>query len=523
MRFARLALCSLLCLLAPHVRAAAGDRWVQATSLMLRAEPSPTAAIVGRLHEGSRVRLFAHVAGGEWCEVEAGSRMAFVACRYLSEQPVALPRAGEGGVPADRRWVGGSHLLLRAEPRRDSAVLGRLGLNTVLTLTGDEAGSNGYCAVQRVDGEPQAGYTACRYLQRSPLQVDKLTEPHLADGKHNPDFDLVRAFAVQPSWELMAHYARFVEQQRMALGDAAPTGPDEQLERMKAQLSGQVFDGRATVRPWPLWDAVRADARAARQAGREPDLLARLVASRDSSDQQLVAAFVSALPSPPPVSPSWWRSDADLAGPGEPLEELAARFGAKLQWLHASLQPGSRERGSIEPGGRIERLTRPLWRISLLADQQLRSDHRPPELATLEWDPTRDYNCPGWTGGFEHGDSDARTYARNGVAHEPVAGALTLFRFWSRQPLPPGPARWTRQAFKLDRSATGFISGEWRTVDLDGDRVPDLAWLQATGRGPGHLGNEPQHDDAWYRLLLANVAGRWRLLGEDAFSYGCGC
>ncbi|MGM9485281.1 SH3 domain-containing protein [Roseateles sp. NT4] len=508
----------LMLLLAPWTQALAQDRWVQATSLMLRAEASPTAPILARLQQGSRVRLVTpNVGGGDWCMVEAGTQLAFVACRYLSEQPVALPRAGEGGVPADRRWVAGSNLLMRAEPRPDAAVLSRLSLNTMLRLTGDEAGSNGYCAVQRVDGDVQSGYTACRYLQRSPLEMDKLTEPW-KDGRNNPDFDPARAFWIAPSWELMSHYASHVERQRQAKGNAAPTGPDEQLERMKARLSGQVAHVREPATVWPDWEQLR-DPKSGDPAA-SLNLWGEIFSNEHASRP---AAFIRALPALPAVTPSWWRSEAELAGPGESIPALATRFGGEVVWLHESLLPGARRPREMEAGIRVERLTQPLQRISLMSNQSLREERRQPETMSTSWDPNSETGCAAWQGAFSFGDADAATYKRNQFEQPARSGPLTLFRLWSTKPLPAGPARWTSQAFKLDRDKTGFVSAEWRVVDLDGDGVPDLAWLQATGRGPGHLDGSLKHDDPWYRLLLANVAGHWRLLDVDLFSYGCGC
>ena len=507
----------MLALCAPLAQAGASDRWVQATSLMLRAEASPTATVVGRLQQGSRVRLVTpNVGGGDWCMVEVPTGLVFAACRYLSEQPVALPRAGEGEVPADRRWVGGSNLLLRAEPRPDAAVLGRLRLNTPLRLTGEETG-NGYCAVQRVEGDAVQGYTDCRYLQTSPVAWQRISEPS-EDGAGNPDFDPARAFWIAPSWDLMAHYARRVARERDTQGATAPKGPNEQLERMKTRLSGQLDSTAGSATVWPEWEAVRQGSAATVSGTLE------LSGSQfDGDGERRVAGLLGALPAPPAVSASWWRSDAELAGPMEPMPSLAARFRAQVQWLHESLQAGSPNRGSVSPGARVEHLTVPLHRISLLSSAALRDEIVHPERSYTDWDPTTDAMCQDWVGGFASGDSDAATYRRNGLSRPVAVGPLKLFTFWSSRPLPAGPARWTRQTFALNRDATGFVAGEWRTVDVDGDGVADIAWLQTTGRGPGHLGEEPKHDDAWYRLLLVNVAGRWRLLGVDTFSYGCGC
>jgi hypothetical protein len=516
------ALAFALTLLAPLAFAEPADRWVQATSLMLRKEASATAPIVGRLQQGSRVRLVTPaVGGGDWCMVETAQGLSFAACRYLSEQPVALPRAGEGDVPADRRWVGGSNLLLRAEPRPDAAVLGRLALNTPLRQTGDDTG-NGYCAVQRIDGDAAKGYTACRYLQPSPLVLDRLSSPDL-DGVGNPDFDPARAFWIAPSWELMAHYASRLRGRRAEQGDAAPTGPDAQLERMKARLTGQTVDSREPAPVWQAWDDVRAEARKPATPEQASGLATDLGlwggdfdAGQPGGKPTRVAAVVRALPAPPAAAESLWRSDAELAGPGESIAALATRFGGRVRW-HAEARPLD----DFNPGARTESLTLPLRRISLMGNQAVRDERVQPRVVNQEWDPTVDVNCPGWVGGFAHGDANDATY--QGIDRKALTGPPTLFRFWSARPLPAGPARWTRQSFKLDRDATGFTGGEFRTVDLNGDGVADLAWYQLTGLGPGDILGRPQHDDAWYRLLLANVAGRWRLLATDQFSYGCGC
>lgn len=496
-------------------------RWVQATSLMLRAEPSTQARILERLPQGHRVDLPGPpAAGAEWCEVQGAGPLrytGYVACRYLSEQPVAPLKAGEGGVPPDHRWVTGSRLQLRAEPRAEAPVLASLALNTVVRLTGPDAAA-GYCAVQLVDRPGLSGHTACRYLDRSPVNALSLATPVLADGAANPDFNPARAFWIAPSWDLMAHYAFQVEQQRALLGDKAPRGPDEQLERMKARLSGEVVSVDDPPRVWPEWARLLKPL-----PGDGAPSLGLEGYDRDGDAAPRTLALLKALPALPEAAPSWWTREDQLAAPGESIAALAARFGGQVVALHESLQPGSPHRGEVAPGARIDRLTQPLRRISLLADQTVRDERAAPQRTYRDWDPTSDVNCDGWVGGFSYGTADRATLLRNGFEAPPAGRVPVLFQLWSNRPLPAGPARWTRQVLKLDRGQTGFVSGEWRTVDLDNDGIPDLAWLQATGRGPGHLDGPPPHDDPWYRLLLANVAGRWRLLEVDTFGYGCGC
>ena len=61
------------------------------------------------------------------------------------------------------------------------------------------------------------------------------------------------------------------------------------------------------------------------------------------------------------------------------------------------------------------------------------------------------------------------------------------------------------------------------SFDIDGDGEPDLLVLEGLGPGPGHLDAPAGTDDPWYRLLLANIGGAWKVLASDTFGYGCGC
>jgi hypothetical protein len=101
--------------------------------------------------------------------------------------------------------------------------------------------------------------------------------------------------------------------------------------------------------------------------------------------------------------------------------------------------------------------------------------------------------------------------------------AGSLFAFYTNIALPRGSAIRTEAPMQLDRNDTGFLRGIHLYYDLDSDGIPDLAVWEGHGKGPGHLDGSTTTDDRWYRLALANIAGRWKILGSDVFSYGCGC
>ncbi|HQR23104.1 MAG TPA: hypothetical protein PKV98_19720, partial [Burkholderiaceae bacterium] len=122
-------------------------RWVQADGLRVRNGPGADREIKGVLQRGAQVILKSAEPFDGYCLVEGEGQYGYVACQYLSAEPVPRPRAGQGGVPADRRWIAGTSVVLRAGPTRDASVSGRLALNSTVRLLKEDAGA-GYCEVQ---------------------------------------------------------------------------------------------------------------------------------------------------------------------------------------------------------------------------------------------------------------------------------------------------------------------------------------------------------------------------------------
>ncbi len=484
-----------------------GTRWVQVPVVAVRAEASPDAPVIAHLQQGSRLAAVQRVGNSDQCWGSVRWDLSgAVPCQALSATPVAPRRAGQAGVPSDARWVAGQSVLLRAVPNAQGEVLARLPLNAELRAEASPGGD--YCAVRTVAAAGVSalrGHVACRYLADSPVAMERIAQPRGPDGLPNPDFNPRLAFAIEPGWENLGHYLMWRNSTCEAAAGCAALARDPELAAKRRQLHGQTVDHRDAPRAWPAW---------------APDALRTVRGNGFEADDALNAALWRALPMPA-VRPSWFRNPAELAGPDEPLAELAARFDARQQWFVGELYAP----GSQFTGARVERLTKKLQRIDLLGDGRVRGEEHTPQRANREWLRDDEAMCQNWHGvGYAFGDTDAATRQRNGFPVAPQAGGPPrLFWLHSARPLPPGPARSERQVFALDRASTGFTRAELRPFDLDADGVPDLLWVELTGRGPGHLDVQPQHDDPWLRLLLVNLNGAWHLLSADAISWGCGC
>ena len=535
-------------------------RWIKADDLHVREGPGLGQKVVGVLQRGSQVILKSPDPFDGFCLIEGDGQYGYVACQYLSAELEPRPRAGLGAVPGDRRWVTGTAVTLRAGPTRESDGVARLAVNSTVKLIRAVAGA-GYCEVQPLDrtGNAQgaSGYTACQYLGLEPLPAAQ------AAGM---DDDPVKAFWRSPGWVPLENHAQALTKNLPDTAKAGPWPRDEQLERMKAHLAL----GLKGAAPPPLadWAALKALA-----AAHDPALLGKTARARawsgtDKTLQQReyrasaaahqletalglygslhdtisaegggerVLRLMRALELPT-VRRSLFQNEAEVGPPSDGPRELAGRFGGIYRTLVAARKP-QRGDGSIESNaglydmfGRTEVLTRPVQLVRLFRDGTLSSVPTTASVTQLLWRDVDEPACEGWKPGFGFGDVDGPIWRYfdvpgNELAQpvKPASGPARLFAYHALQAPPSAKAQRSEQVMKLDLTASGFARFTQLGYDLDGDGVPDLMVLEGVGPGPGHLGGTTTTDDPWYRLLLANVGGAWKVLGRDSFSYGCGC
>lgn len=548
---------------------AQSPRWVMADDVRVRTGPSSEHKVSGTLSRGAELILKNTPEVDGFCLIEGEGQFGYVACKYLSAQVVKRPRAGEGGVDAAQRWVSGNGVTLREAARPDAPVVGRMALNAIVKLLKEDAG--GYCEVQQGNGP--SGYTACRYLVPTPVVLANVLGYGSADQSPSLDYDPERGFWLEPSWRSLERYAEYLKERHPNIPPQGPWPRDEALERMKAHLALGV-KGR---KPGPYVDWMELK----RKASQEMDLngeASRLQAQgkkvpeemRRRAERLQVAAgelqhaigiwgplydtvssegggaartvrLVRSLEFSS-IQPSLFRNEAELAPPGTSTEEASGRFGIVFRQVitpRPKLKSGTEEGGG--PGlydmlARTQVLVRPIQRVQLFRDGRLRAESSLVRKKETLWGDVEEPMCEGWAPGFSFGDTDASLWnyfagedgslsnrQKNELVKSNGNPTGSLFAFYANINLPLETARVTETAVRMDRNATGFVQGIHLYYDLDSDGIPDLAVWEGQGKGPGHLEGPTTTDDRWYRLVLANINGAWKVLGSDAFSYGCGC
>jgi len=540
----------ILTMLTPLVAHAAPPvqppRWVHADDLRVRSGPSMEDRVIGILSRGAELILKAATID-DFCLIEGEGQYGYVACRFLSAVRIARPKAGENGVDAAQRWVSGNGVTLREEPRPNAAVVGRLSLNAIVKLLREEGGS-GYCEIQPADGPK--GYTACRYLVLTPVVLANIRGYRRANEEPSADYDPERAFWLEPSWNALEQYAEYLKRRHPEIPAQGPWPHNDSLERMKDHLAL----GLKARKPAPYADWSELKHRASQNMNKEQmqSPASELQSAigiwgplHDAISADGGAARVISLMRTlefPRVQPSLFRNEAELAPPSTTTEEASGRFNIVYRQL---VTPRPKPKANAEEGSgsglydmlaRTQVLVRPVQRVQLFRDGRLRAEPSLVRMKETLWRDVDEPMCSGWSPGFGFGDADAsiwryfdgdatvaggrNTTHRDSLRRNPAG---SLFVFYTNIDLPRGSALRTETPMKLDRDDTGFLRGVHLHYDLDGDGIPDLAVWEGQGKGPGHLDGSTTTDDRWYRLVLVNIAGKWKVLGSDVFGYGCGC
>jgi hypothetical protein len=373
----------------------------------------------------------------------------------------------------------------------------------------------------------------------------------LAQTQQAPEVDPLakseRAFWLHPGWSALEDYAQHLKaHQGLAEPWKGPWPRDEALERMKAHLASGIKGPVPT--PYADWSALKRKtsqvldlSEATPQAQVQLELMMNelfyLGLYENIERKALPAHLIPALEFSS-ISPSLFRSEAQLAPPGATTEEVGGRFNIIVRNVvtpRPPYKPDDRSAGLYDMQAHTTTLVRPVKRVQLYRNGQLQVQPSHVRENKKLWIDSDGPMCEGWLKGFSFGDGDSRIYryfdADNAariqltgkaaqVRHNPIG---SLYAFYTTVDMPANPAARVETTVRMDRQKTGFVRGTYLYYDLDRDGIADLVVWEGQGKGPGHIDGPTKTDDRWYRLVLVNINGAWKFLGHDAFSYGCGC
>jgi len=402
----------------------------------------------------------------------------FIVLVHAGALAIAMSSAAPAHAGSAQRWVGASNVLLREANRYDAPVIGRLSLNAAVQLLSEPDGS-GYCEGLAVG--VRRGFMHCRYLALAPAKQE--TKNGLMGERPAPMLD----------------WLEFKEQAAKGVGDQG------RLENFSYELARTI--GVASLAEWA-------------GAGTFPKTFA--------------IGLISALEFST-VHPSFFRDETQLSS-RESVEVLSGKFGIPYRRSHliykreqqiSLASKGDPATDSIE--SETVELAQPLQLVRLFRDGRLATESQRPRSEWAQADEIYDGECAGWTPGFALGDAEDRNWkyvidsGRSTGRSDNPNPRNSLYAFHTTLTLPRAKAGRTLSSVKLDQERTGFVGGTYLYYDLDGDGIADLAVWEGQGLSGHPVLDSTTPDHRWYRLVLVNINGAWKILGSDSFNYGCGC
>lgn len=544
-------------------------RWIKVDDVRVRSGPSSDYKIVGTLPRGAQLILKDKIEHDNFCLIEGDGQYGYVACHFLSAEFVARVRAGENGIAPNQRWAGGNPLTVRDAANQHANVIGRLHLNSVVTLI-QEDHKSGYCEIQTTN--IPSGFAACRYLVSTPVVLAHVRGQISADLPAPPDYNPERAFWLTPGWWPLEAYVNSIKDTKTKKGTSDPWPRDEALEKMKAHLALGIYGAKPPA--FNDWSNMKRKASQDLDFSREASRLQQTNKKvseeqwrRQHQIEQLASEFqgIMGLSIPPhdpksneedpadiirlvrnlefaSIKPSLFQKESDIAPPHHGAEQLSGRFGIIYRQLVSPRPKPKTEEEYYDRAGlydmlkRTQALVRSVHLVRLFRDGSVISEPSVARSSETLWREFDEEECAGWTPGFSFGDADTtiwkyfnedaspkfdpNVYSKESRKRHPEG---SIYQFYLPFKLEQSQATVNHSSINLRHDQTGFVSGDHFYYDLNHDGIPDIAIWEGTGKGPGHLGGTTTSDDRWYRLVLTNINGAWKVLGNDSFMYGCGC
>ncbi|MDH4191599.1 MAG: hypothetical protein OEW21_15530 [Betaproteobacteria bacterium] len=462
--------------------------------------------------------------------------------------------AEEAASKSAQRWVRGSWLDVYSAADAKAAVRAKIVANTSVKLV---ATAQKFCEIEWEGAK--RGFISCEWLGEAPLVLEEIGQKDLPGKprKPNPKYAPLHAFWIEPSLKRLQEAGKYLEEtllspaQRKAeaerefdfVGDQAEISQRRadalrklpgikrhvvpELEAMKTVMGKGVTAPKSYWRQPISWEAVSVALKQGPATSKEVNqALSTIAPGLAGSPPQIWLYQHLALPA---IKASYFKSSGEIGGPREGYEALSAQFNipyrvrilGKPEWKEIPRIPGGHNIGVFgfwDVGPLEIALTNPVYEtaVDLKGNIAVAKTYA---KKTLEFDDSRLW-CNDDNG------ADFREWFSAGVLpnYPSITKSVVFFRTKEIPRLRKAsvetrsrPIRMPAEIAKSDGNLPPGdldIANSLDLVDLDGDKVPDLAvWVFALPYdGPGEQNS---------KFVFVNLNGIWHLFDIEYTRY-CG-
>jgi hypothetical protein len=439
--------------------------------------------------------------------------------RNLAAMVLALSMAHAAA--AEKQWVQGSWVNLRATAAADGAIVDRLIVNTEVALLSKQGN---WCEVTAKTPEVR-GFVACSLLGAQAVSLADVGSPTIEADKPNPRYSALRAFWLAPSmvrlraagdhfWSVMLTKEQQAKERPQQFDDKGNPVPDADKRPPPVRYPVPEFEAMKDLMKRGVVAAPERRPAPVRWAELQQAVAQSVNGSIQLSGGRWVLDDVGTMVRNArlrPAKPSFFQREADLAPAASGVEELSAQFGIverlKLlggpKWVHPRHNDPS-VAGNWDIGSFELTLDKPVldYVVGRKGLAELRES-----AVSWKYDVAEEESCS------EGLNLRPRAAARPLPGYPRVKDPLVWLNVV--KPVTFKQVRVTTAARKLPappqdaQAGRSFTTLFMHDVDIDGDGVPDLAvWegMLRDGSGGDMLG---------VRVVFANIGGEWFLLDSD--------
>jgi hypothetical protein len=425
------------------------------------------------------------------------------------------------------RWIMAANVNLREQPSLNAKIQTRLPLNTVVKLLNESAGQ-GFCEVQweSLTGGMRVGFTACQYLGKVPLVLDKgsIEQSYLAGSLTRKDEQTYeQIFWKNPSYENLFIYGKILESTRLS-------EKQKEIERAMLDLHFKGQPQKPINRPKnELFESMKIHLTNGFVSNNYPNVLVEWVPNKKfnlnkNTDQAMENIGISLIKLPVVKTSffksqnqvNWLLSTEQASATMKTPYSLTITSG--IRYFPASTYVDAHLAGSWDIGQAKAELIAPVFELLVKRNGGLKQGKTTLKSTKLVPDSETEFDCKY---GFEvenagHLDPTSKNYRADLRKLNP-----TVAKFYFKAPIDTSKSkiRIMKEKYKI---GSELESAEQFHYDFDGDGKDDFIVWEGTGL-PEQRIHEPNAAVRYIKHMFVNAGGKWYHLNSETYTFGCGC